>query len=150
MYLNSLKPAEGSKKTRRRVGRGRSSGAGKTSGRGQKGQKARSGGGVKAGFEGGQMPLHRRLPKYGFRSRKARTVAEITLAQLAKLDNAEVDFNLLKEANFFNHTIKDVKIIASGKIDKAITIRHLRVTKGARAAIEAAGGKIIEREQVEE
>jgi large subunit ribosomal protein L15 len=144
MRLNTLKPAEGSKKEAKRVGRGIGSGLGKTGGRGHKGQKSRSGGFHKVGFEGGQMPLQRRLPKVGFTSRKARYVAEIRLPELTKVEGDVVDLLALKAANIIGQQIKRAKVILSGEIDKAVTVRGLGVTKGARAAIEAAGGKVEE------
>ena len=143
MRLNEIKPAEGSRKEPKRLGRGHSAGQGKTSGRGVKGQHARSGGYHKFGFEGGQMPLQRRLPKVGFNSRKSRYAGELRLGELAKLDG-EVDLLALKAAGLVGHDVKRVKIIASGKIEKAVTVKGLAVTAGARAAIEAAGGKIEE------
>jgi large subunit ribosomal protein L15 len=142
--LNSLKPAAGSKKDGKRVGRGIGSGLGKTGGRGHKGQKSRSGGFHKVGFEGGQMPLQRRLPKVGFTSRKARYSAEVRLHELAKVESDVVDLAALQAADILGDHIKRAKVILSGKLDKAVTIRGLGVTKGARAAIEAAGGKIEE------
>lgn len=142
MRLNTLKPAAGAKKASKRVGRGIGSGLGKTCGRGHKGQKSRSGGFHKVGFEGGQMPLQRRLPKVGFSSRVGRHVAEVRLHELSKVEGDTVDLLALKAANVINHDIKRAKVIASGAIDKAVTVRGLGVTKGARAAIEAAGGKI--------
>jgi large subunit ribosomal protein L15 len=144
MRLNSLKPAEGAKQVRRRVGRGVGSGLGKTAGRGHKGQYARAGGYHKLGFEGGQMPLHRRLPKVGFVSRSARKHAEVRLSELAKVNGAVIDLAALKEANVINGRIERAKVIASGEISVAVTLRGIAVTKGARAAIEAAGGKIEE------
>jgi len=143
MRLNEIKPAEGSRKEPKRLGRGHSAGQGKTSGRGVKGQHARSGGYHKVGFEGGQMPLQRRLPKFGFSSRKSRYAGELRLGELAKLDG-EVDLLALKAAGLVGQEVKRVKIIASGKIEKAVTVKGLAVTAGARAAIEAAGGKIEE------
>jgi len=142
MRLNTLKPAEGSKKNAKRPGRGIGSGLGKTGGRGHKGQKSRSGGFHKVGFEGGQMPLQRRLPKVGFTSRKARYMAEIRLPELAKVDGDVADLLALKAANIIGHQIQRAKVILSGEISRAVTVRGLGVTKGARAAIEAAGGKI--------
>ena len=142
MRLNNLKPAEGSKKDAKRVGRGIGSGLGKTGGRGHKGQKSRSGGFSKVGFEGGQMPLQRRLPKVGFASRKARFVAEIRLPELLKVEGDVVDLLSLKAANIIGHQIKRAKVILSGEINSAVTVRGLGATKGARAAIEAAGGKV--------
>ena len=144
MRMNTLKPAEGAKQSAKRVGRGIGSGLGKTGGRGHKGQKSRSGGFHKVGFEGGQMPLHRRLPKVGFTSRTARYVEEIRLHELAKVDADVIDLLALKAAKIISQEIKRAKVIASGEITKAVTIRGLGVTKGARAAIEAAGGKVEE------
>lgn len=142
MRLNTLKPAPGSRVARKRVGRGPGSGLGKTSGRGQKGQKARSGGFHKVGFEGGQMPLQRRLPKVGFRSRKAREWDEIRLHELAKVEGEVVDLAALRKAGLISSVVKRVKIIARGEIDRPVVIKGLAVTRGARAAIEAAGGRI--------
>ena len=142
MRLNTLKPAEGSKKSAKRVGRGIGSGLGKTGGRGHKGQKSRSGGFHKVGFEGGQMPLQRRLPKVGFTSRKAKYMAEIRLPELTKVEGDVVDLLALKAANIIGHQIKGAKVILSGEITRAVTVKGLGVTKGARAAIEAAGGKV--------
>jgi large subunit ribosomal protein L15 len=144
MRLNSLSPAPGSKPTKKRVGRGIGSGLGKTGGRGHKGLKSRSGGKVPAGFEGGQQPLQRRLPKFGFTSRKSLVTTEIRLSELAKVEGEVVDLNALKEANVINGSILYAKVILSGEINKAVTIKGLRVTKGAKAAIEAAGGKVEE------
>jgi len=144
MHLNTIKPAEGSKKDAKRVGRGIGCGNGKTAGRGHKGQKSRSGGFHKVGFEGGQMPLQRRLPKVGFTSRKSKYTAEVTLPELAKVEADVIDLKALQEANVLTGAIKRAKIILSGSIDKAVTIRGLGATKGAKAAIEAAGGKIEE------
>jgi len=142
MKLNTLKPAEGSKKDRRRVGRGIGSGLGKTAGRGHKGQKSRSGGFHKTGFEGGQMPMQRRLPKRGFTSRTANDVVEIRLGDLQRLDATEVDLLTLKAAKLASHLSKGAKVILSGKIEKAVSLKGIAVTKGAKAAIEAAGGSI--------
>jgi large subunit ribosomal protein L15 len=142
MKLNTLGPAPGSKKTRLRVGRGASAGQGKTCGRGVKGQRARKGGYHKVGFEGGQMPIQRRLPKTGFRSKVAPTVAEVRLSELAKVDAAIVDLEALKTANVVPAQALRARIVASGEVGKAVTIKGVHVTKGARAAIEAAGGKI--------
>ena len=142
MKLNTLSPAEGSRKAGKRVGRGIGSGLGKTGGRGHKGQKSRSGGSVKPGFEGGQQPLQRRLPKYGFTSRLACVTAEIRLAELAQVEAEVIDLEALRSANLINSAIKRAKVVLSGEISKAVTIKGLAVTKGARAAIEAAGGKI--------
>ena len=142
MRLNTLSPAEGSKKAGKRLGRGIGSGLGKTGGRGHKGQKSRSGGGVRRGFEGGQMPLYRRLPKFGFTSRKSFVTAEIRLSDLAYVEGDVIDLNALKAANVVGPQIEFAKLILSGEVNRAVTIRGLRVTKGARAAIESAGGKI--------
>ncbi|NEV64649.1 50S ribosomal protein L15 [Thiorhodococcus minor] len=142
MRLNELKPAEGSRSAAKRVGRGIGSGLGKTCGRGHKGQKSRSGGFHKVGFEGGQMPLQRRLPKVGFRSRKALHRAEVRLTELARVEGDVVDLEALKKADVVNHGVKSAKVIASGELSRALTVRGLGVTKGARAAIEAAGGKV--------
>lgn len=144
MRLNTLKPGEGAKKAGKRLGRGIGSGLGKTSGRGHKGQKARAGGFHKVGFEGGQMPLQRRLPKIGFRSHMAAGAAEVRLHELAKVDGEVVDLLGLKAANVVGQQVNRVKVIASGAIEKAVTVKGLGVTKGARAAIEAAGGKVEE------
>ena len=142
MRLNELKPAAGSNPDRKRVGRGMGSGDGKTAGRGHKGQKSRSGGFHKVGFEGGQMPLQRRLPKVGFRSHMARITAELRLNELELVEGDVVDINSLRKANVISKNIKRAKVIASGEINKALTLKGIRATAGARAAIEAAGGKI--------
>ena len=142
MRLNTLSPAEGSTYAPKRVGRGIGSGLGKTCGRGHKGQKSRSGGSVKPGFEGGQMPLQRRLPKFGFTSRKAAFVAEVRLSELASMKVDVIDLAALQAADVINDRMKDAKIILSGELTRAVTVKGLRVTKGAAAAIEAAGGKI--------
>ena len=142
MRLNSLKPASGSKTARKRVGRGIGSGLGKTAGRGHKGQKSRSGGRVQTGFEGGQMPLQRRLPKVGFRSKMARSTAEVRLNELAKVDGDLVNMEALYAADVLPRTMARAKVILSGEISKAVTVQGIRCTKGARAAIEAAGGKV--------
>jgi large subunit ribosomal protein L15 len=144
MHLNSLKPAEGSKQAGKRLGRGIGSGLGKTGGRGHKGQKARAGGYHKVGFEGGQMPMQRRLPKVGFNSRMAMTTAEIRLHELNKVSADVIDVKALQDANLVSRNIKRVKVMASGKIEKAVTLKGIKVTQGARVAIEAAGGKIQE------
>ncbi len=144
MFLNTLKPAAGSRKSRKRVGRGIGSGSGKTCGRGHKGQKSRSGGFHKVGFEGGQMPLQRRVPKVGFRSRVGMVTDEIRLHELNNIDAKVIDLAALKEANLINKRIQRVKVMASGKLEKAVTLKGIRVTKGAREAIEAAGGKVEE------
>lgn len=142
MRLNTISPAPGSKKPRLRVGRGASAGQGKTCGRGVKGQRARKGGYHKVGFEGGQMPLQRRLPKTGFRSAIARTVAEVRTSELAKVTGDVVDLASLQAANVVPANALRARIVASGAVAKAVTVKGVHVTKGARAAIEAAGGKI--------
>lgn len=142
MRLNSLKPAAGSKTNRKRVGRGIGSGLGKTCGRGHKGQKSRAGGFHKVGFEGGQMPLQRRLPKVGFRSKLARITGELRLNEIAKVEGDLVDMDALYRADILPMNITRAKIILSGSIERAVTVRGIGVTKGARAAIEAAGGKV--------
>jgi large subunit ribosomal protein L15 len=144
MRLNTIKPAAGSKQSPKRVGRGIGSGLGKTCGLGHKGQTARAGGFHKVGFEGGQMPLQRRLPKVGFSSRIGRTRAEVRLDELAKVDAAVIDLLALKAAKVIAQEIQQAKVILSGKITKAVTLKGVGVTKGARAAIEAAGGKVEE------
>jgi len=144
MHLNSLTPAKGSKKNPKRLGRGHSAGQGKTSGRGQKGQKARSGGYHKVGFEGGQMPLQRRLPKVGFTSRMSAYSAELRLHELSIPSDAVIDIEVLKKLHLVPNKTNKVKIILSGKLEKAVKIKGLSVTKGARDAIEAAGGSIDE------
>jgi large subunit ribosomal protein L15 len=146
MRLNTIAPAPGSKKTPKRLGRGIGSGLGKTSGRGHKGQHARAGSKHRLGFEGGQMPLHRRLPKFGFVSKKNLNRAEVRLDALNKLDASVVDLLTLKLHGIIRAHITDVKIIMSGELTKAVQIKGIPVTKGARAAIEAKGGKIIEQE----
>ena len=142
MELNSIKPADGAKHAKRRVGRGIGSGLGKTAGRGHKGQKSRSGGYHKVGFEGGQMPLQRRLPKRGFKSHLLKFNAEVTLSELDKLGLAEVDLAALKQAGLVGEIAKVVKIIKSGEITKAVKLNGIGATAGAKAAIEAAGGSI--------
>jgi large subunit ribosomal protein L15 len=144
MFLNTLAPAEGSKRERRRVGRGQGSGLGKMGGRGHKGQKSRSGGFHKVGFEGGQMPIQRRLPKVGFTSLKAKFTAEIRLDTLNKLDAKEVDIATLKANDLINDNIKVVKVVNSGEITKAIKLSGIKTTAGAKKAIEAAGGSVEE------
>lgn len=144
MRLNTLSPAAGSKQAPKRVGRGIGSGLGKTGGRGHKGLKSRSGGSVKPGFEGGQMPIQRRLPKFGFTSRKAPYRAEIRLNELAKVEAEVIDLAALEQANIITRGIKEAKVILSGELTKAVTVKGLKVTKGAKAAIEAAGGKVEE------
>ena len=142
MELNTLSPAPGAKSSKKRVGRGIGSGLGKTGGRGHKGQKSRSGGSVKPGFEGGQMPIQRRLPKFGFTSRKAMTTAEVNLAEIAKVDGDVADLATLKAAGLIRKNILAAKVIKSGEISRKVTVKGLKVTKGAREAIEAAGGNI--------
>lgn len=142
MRLNDLKPAAGSKRNRRRVGRGIGSGLGKTAGRGHKGQKSRSGGFHKVGFEGGQMPLHRRLPKRGFTSLTRGLTAEVRLDELQKMDVTDIDLAALKAAGVIRRDALAAKVILSGKLEKKVSLKGIRVTKGARAAIEAAGGTI--------
>ena len=142
MRLNTLKPAAGAKTAAKRLGRGIGSGLGKTSGRGHKGQHARAGGFHKVGFEGGQMPLQRRLPKVGFASRKSRYTEEIRLHELGAVGADVVDLDALKQANLISRDVKRAKVIASGTIDKAVKLKGIQVTRGARAAIEAAGGSI--------
>ena len=142
MQLNTLQPAPGSTKDAKRVGRGIGSGTGKTCGRGHKGQKSRSGGFTKVGFEGGQMPLQRRLPKVGFASRSAKLSAEVRLDELTKLDADIIDLDVLIKANIVPARTLKAKVIASGKISKAVQLKGIKVTPGARKAIEAAGGKI--------
>jgi len=142
MRLNTIKPAEGSKHTRKRVGRGIGSGTGKTAGRGHKGQKSRTGGKVQIGFEGGQMPLQRRLPKRGFNSQMSRTIAEIRLHELGLIDGDVVDMAALRSAGLVNAGHLRAKVVLSGELSKSLTLRGIAATKGAKAAIEAAGGKI--------
>ncbi|MBE2294134.1 MAG: 50S ribosomal protein L15 [Phycisphaerales bacterium] len=144
MRLNTLKPTPGSRPDKQRVGRGIGSGLGKTSGRGHKGQHARAGGYHKVGFEGGQMPLQRRLPKRGFRSMTAQYTAEIRLCDLAKITADVVDLAALKSANLVPAFAKRAKVILSGAVDKPLTVRGLALTKGARAALQAVGGTIHE------
>ena len=142
MRLNTIKPAEGSNSARKRVGRGIGSGTGKTAGRGHKGQKSRSGGKIQIGFEGGQMPIQRRLPKRGFRSAMARNIAEIRLHELNKVEGDVVDLAALRAAGLINANHLRAKVVLSGELGKAVTLRGIGATKGARAAIEAAGGKV--------
>ena len=148
MELNNLKPAEGSNKARRRVGRGIGSGLGKTAGRGHKGQKSRAGGFHKVGFEGGQMPLQRRLPKRGFKSLAAGRNAEVRLSDLERLGASEVDLLSLKQAGVVPHLALSAKVVLSGALTRAVVLTGVAVTKGARAAIEAAGGRIVEQAAV--
>ena len=142
MRLNTIKPGAGSKTSAKRVGRGIGSGFGKTCGRGHKGQHSRSGGFHKVGFEGGQMPLQRRLPKVGFTSRIGFKTAEVRLSEIAKIDGEVVDLLSLKAANVIGQHIERAKIMLSGNVERAVTVKGISVTKGARAAIEAAGGKV--------
>ncbi len=142
MRLNTIKPAEGSKHARKRVGRGIGSGTGKTCGRGHKGQKARTGGTIRIGFEGGQMPLQRRLPKRGFRSAMSRTMAEIRLHELNLIEGDVVDLAALRSAGLINAGHLRAKVVLSGELSKAVTLRGVGATKGAESAIKAAGGKV--------
>ena len=144
MRLNSLSSAPGARKNAKRVGRGIGSGYGKTAGRGHKGQKSRSGGSVRPGFEGGQMPLQKRLPKYGFTSRMARTTAQVRLGELAVVNADVIDLEALKAADLVKDNVTRARVFLSGELDKAVTVKGLAVTKGAREAIEKAGGKIEE------
>lgn len=144
MRLNTLSPAPGRITESKRVGRGIGSGLGKTCGRGHKGQKARSGGRVRPGFEGGQMPLQKRLPKYGFTSRISMVSAEVRLGELAAIEGDIVDINTLRQAGLINANILRAKVFLSGEINKPLTLKGVAVTKGAKAAIEAAGGKVEE------
>ena len=142
MKLNTIRPAAGSRPNAKRVGRGMGCGSGKTSGRGHKGQKSRSGTYRKAGFEGGQMPIQRRLPKVGFSAHRSRLVAEVRLSQLDRLEGDVVDLAVLKAARIIGKDIKVAKIFKSGKLSKSLTVKNLSVTQGAQLAIEAAGGKV--------
>jgi len=144
MQLNTIKPAEGAKKEARRVGRGIGSGFGKTAGRGHKGQRSRAGGFHKVGFEGGQMPLQRRLPKRGFKSMTKADTARIRTSELLELDAKVIDMLALKEAKLVSGSVKAVKVYLSGELTKKVQVHGLLLTKGARAAIEAAGGKVVE------
>lgn len=144
MRLNTLSPAPGAKKDAKRVGRGIGSGYGKTAGRGHKGQKSRSGGSVRPGFEGGQMPLQKRLPKYGFSSRIARTTAQVRLSELNVVEGDVIDLAALKNADLVNENIARARVFLSGELGKAVTVKGIAVTKGARQAIEKAGGKVEE------
>tara|TARA_A100001037_G_scaffold296145_1_gene316251 strand:- start:533 stop:973 length:441 start_codon:yes stop_codon:yes gene_type:complete len=146
MRLNSLSKSQGSKTAKKRVGRGIGSGLGKTAGRGHKGQKSRAGGKVPAGFEGGQMPLQMRLPKFGFNSAIARVTAEVRVSELEKIEGEVIDLQALKDANIINNSMKRARVMLSGEITKAVTLKGIGVTAGAKAAIEAAGGKIEEAE----
>jgi len=144
MRLNTLQPKKGSRFTKKRKGKGHASGLGKTSGRGHKGQKARSGGFHKTGFEGGQMPLQRRLPKRGFASRKLQNTFEVRLSDLSKVEEEIVDLDALKNANIVPRSAQSIKVIATGEVNKAITIQSLLVSVKAKEAIENAGGKVID------
>lgn len=144
MYLNTIAPAEGATHAKRRVGRGIGSGLGKTAGRGHKGQKSRSGGFHRIGFEGGQMPMHRRLPKRGFTSVTRRFVGEVNLADLQKLPVSDVDLQALKQAGLLGELITSVKVVATGELSRAVFLKGVAVTKGARIAIEAVGGSVVE------
>jgi large subunit ribosomal protein L15 len=144
MKLNTIKPAEGAKRARRRVGRGIGSGLGKTAGRGHKGQKSRAGGFHKVGFEGGQMPLQRRLPKRGFTSLTKQDTARVRTGELSSVSADTIDLLALKQANVVPAAARSVKVYLSGELTKAVTVQGLVLSKGARAAIEAAGGKIVE------
>ena len=146
MRLNSLSTSQGSKTAKKRVGRGIGSGLGKTAGRGHKGQKSRTGGKVPAGFEGGQMPLQMRLPKFGFNSAIARVTAEVRLSELEKVEAEVIDLQALKDANIINNSMRRARVMLSGEITKAVTLKGVGVTAGAKAAIEAVGGKIEESE----
>lgn len=148
MRLNTLSPAEGSRPPARRVGRGIGSGLGKTCGRGHKGQKSRSGGSVKPGFEGGQMPLQRRLPKFGFTSRVSRISAQIRLAELNGIDAEIIDLDALRAAGLINSNIRRAKVFLSGELTKPVKIKGLAITAGARAALETAGGQVVEQDPV--
>ena len=142
MRLNTLKPAPGAHRLPKRVGRGVGSGKGKTAGRGHKGQSSRSGGGVRPGFEGGQQPLQLRLPKFGFNSAKARRTAEVTLSEVSGMETDVITVKSLMEAKIIKRSMKRARVILSGKISRAVTLEGVHATKGARAAIEAAGGKV--------
>ena len=146
MRMNDLHPGAGSKKAKRRVGRGPGSGWGKTAARGQKGQKARSGGGVRPGFEGGQLPLQMRIPKFGFRSRIGMTTAEVRTSELAKVEGDDISLDSLKAANVVRRDMLRARIILSGDVNRALKVSDsdVKVTKGAKAAIEGAGGSIVE------
>lgn len=142
MRLNTLSPAPGARKDNKRVGRGIGSGLGKTAGRGHKGQKSRSGGKVRPGFEGGQMPLQKRLPKYGFTSRVSRTTAQVRLGELNAVQGDVVDLEALKAADVLRGNVERARVFLSGEVNRALTVKGLAVTKGAREAIEKAGGKV--------
>jgi large subunit ribosomal protein L15 len=142
MELNTIKPSAGAKHARRRVGRGIGSGLGKTAGRGHKGQKSRTGGFHRVGFEGGQMPMHRRLPKRGFKSRAVALNGEINLSDLSALNMAEVDLLVLKQARLVGQLVRNVKVVMTGDLTRAVTLKNIKVTAGAKLAIEAAGGSV--------
>ncbi|MCW8090806.1 50S ribosomal protein L15 [Alteromonas sp. ASW11-130] len=144
MRLNTISPAPGAKQSGKRVGRGIGSGLGKTGGRGHKGQKSRSGGTVKPGFEGGQMPIQRRLPKFGFTSRIGMVTDQVTLTEIAKVEGDIVSLETLKAAGLVKKEMQFVKVVKSGELSRKVTVNGLKVTKGAREAIEAAGGKVEE------
>ena len=144
MRLNTLRPAPGSRKAAKRVGRGIGSGMGKTAGRGHKGQKSRAGGTVAPGFEGGQMPLQKRLPKYGFTSRIARTTAQVRLGELNKVTGNAIDVQALKDANVIRDDVRRVRVFLSGELGRAVTLKGIAASKGAREAIERAGGSVQE------
>jgi large subunit ribosomal protein L15 len=144
MRLNTLSPAPGARKNNKRVGRGIGSGTGKTCGRGHKGQKARSGGSIRPGFEGGQMPLQKRLPKYGFTSRMARTTAQVRLSELNRVDAEVIDLDALKRADVVKDDVLRARVFLSGEVTKAVNLQGIAITKGAREAIEKAGGKVEE------
>lgn len=144
MQLNTLTPVEGEKKSKRRVGRGIGSGFGKTCGRGHKGQKSRSGGSTKIGFEGGQMPLQRRLPKVGFSSRISQITSQVSLSEIDRLEEKEITVDVLKKHNLVTKNIKHVKVMLSGEINRAVTLTGIKATKGAKVAIEVAKGKVNE------
>lgn len=142
MYLNTLYPAKGSKKKSKRVGRGIGTGCGKTCGRGHKGQKSRKGSSIRRGFEGGQMPLYRRIPKFGFTSRKNKITAEVRLSNINMINSPVIDLDLLKKMNIVKKNMKYVKIINSGKLNKPIILRNIKVTKSVLKIINNLGGKI--------
>ena len=142
MHMNTIKPAAGSKKVRMRVGRGIASGKGKTAGRGVKGQKSRKGGYHKVGFEGGQMPIQRRVPKFGFNSRKAKMTAEIRLSEIDKMSADVIDMDALHQAGLISGAIKFAKVMLSGELSRKVTVKGIRVTKGAKAEIEKQGGSV--------
>lgn len=150
MQLNTIAPAPGSTRPKKRLGRGIGSGLGKTSGKGHKGQKARKSGGVSPAFEGGQMPIHMRLPKFGFSSRIGRVTTEVRTSELNKVAGDVVDIAALRKANLITANIERVKVMLSGEVTRALTVQGLGVTKGARVAIEAAGGKVVDAEKFQQ